>query len=122
MSCAQHSRKFGLDGAAVVVHGRMSHEGQPNSPKRRRLILTRRVKALTPDPNNANARFWNPAGGFARRGLRVRSGDQCAGAALAVTIPGNLGAKSVDPQRRTYGCFSFFAARSPAAFASASHM
>ncbi len=51
-----------LGGAAVVVHGRMSHEGQPNSPKRRRLILTRRVKALAPDPNNANARFWNPAG------------------------------------------------------------
>ena len=26
------------------------------------MILTRRVKALAPDPNNANARFWNPAG------------------------------------------------------------
>jgi hypothetical protein len=51
-----------LDGAAVVVHGRMSHECQPNSPKRRRLVLTRRVKALALDPNNANARFWNPAG------------------------------------------------------------
>ena len=51
-----------LDRAAVVVHGRMSHEGQPNSAKRRRLILTRRVKALAHDPDNANARFWNPAG------------------------------------------------------------
>jgi hypothetical protein len=51
-----------LDRAAVVVHGRMSHEGQPNSPKRRRLLLTRRVKALAPDPDNANARLWNPAG------------------------------------------------------------
>lgn len=51
-----------LDGATVVVHGRMSHEGQRNSPKRRRLILTRRVQALAPHPDNSNARFWNPAG------------------------------------------------------------
>ena len=51
-----------LERADVVVHGRMSHEGQPNSPKRRRLILTRRVQALARDPDNANARLWNPAG------------------------------------------------------------
>jgi hypothetical protein len=51
-----------LDHAAVVVHGRMSHEGQPNSPKRRRLLLTRRVKSLAPAPDNANAKLWNPAG------------------------------------------------------------
>lgn len=51
-----------LDGAAVVVHGRMSHEGQPNSPKRRRLLLTRAIKALARDPNNANTRLWNPGG------------------------------------------------------------
>jgi len=51
-----------LDRAAIVVHGRRSHEGQPNSPRRRRLILTRRVVGLAPDPDNANARFWNPAG------------------------------------------------------------
>ena len=57
-----------LDRAAVVVHGRMSHEGQPNSPKRRRLILTRRVNALAPDPDNANARFWNPAGASLEEG------------------------------------------------------
>jgi dihydrofolate reductase len=51
-----------LDHAAVVVHGRMSQEDQPNSPKRRRLIFTRRVADLAPDPDNANARLWNPAG------------------------------------------------------------
>ena len=51
-----------LDRAAIVVHGRRSHEGQPNSPRRRRLILTRRVAGLAPDPDNANARLWNPAG------------------------------------------------------------
>ena len=51
-----------LDGAAVIVHGRMSHEGQRNSPKRRRLILTRRIHALAADPDNPKATFWNPAG------------------------------------------------------------
>ncbi len=52
----------GLDRAAVVAHGRLSQEDQPNSPNRRRLILTRQVAALAPDPGNANARLWNPAG------------------------------------------------------------
>ena len=51
-----------LDHAAVVAHGRMSHEGQPNSPKRLRLILTRKVASIAPDPTNAKARLWNPAG------------------------------------------------------------
>jgi hypothetical protein len=51
-----------LDRAAVVAHGRMSQEDQPGSPKRRRLILTRKVARLAPDPNNRNARLWNPAG------------------------------------------------------------
>jgi dihydrofolate reductase len=51
-----------LDRADVLVHGRRSHERQPNSAKRRRLILTRRIKALEPDSDEPNARFWNPAG------------------------------------------------------------
>lgn len=52
----------GLDHAAVLAHGRMSQENQPNSPKRSRLILTRKVAGLAPDPENPNARLWNPAG------------------------------------------------------------
>lgn len=51
-----------LDQADVVVHGRHSHEHQPNSPQRRRLILTRRIDTIAPDPTNAKARLWNPAG------------------------------------------------------------
>ena len=51
-----------LDRVAAVVHGRHSHEGQANSPKRRRLILTRRVSAIEADPNNPMAHLWNPAG------------------------------------------------------------
>ncbi len=52
----------GLDGVEAVVHGAHSHEQQPHSHLRRRLILTRLVPALAPDPSNEKALFWNPAG------------------------------------------------------------
>jgi dihydrofolate reductase len=52
----------GLDGVDIVVHGRHSHEHQRRSDLRRRLILTRRIAALAPDPSNKKALFWNPAG------------------------------------------------------------
>jgi dihydrofolate reductase len=51
-----------LDHADVVVHGRHSHEGQPRSGDRRRLIVTRQVATVSPDPQNPLARLWNPAG------------------------------------------------------------
>jgi dihydrofolate reductase len=52
----------GLDQADAVVHGRHSHEGQPNSASRRRLIVTRGVAGVAPDPLNPKARLWNPGG------------------------------------------------------------
>jgi dihydrofolate reductase len=52
----------GLDAADLVVHGRNSGEDHANSPRRRRLILTRKIPAIAPDPNNPLARRWNPAG------------------------------------------------------------
>jgi dihydrofolate reductase len=51
-----------LDRADLIVHGRRSHEGQPNSPQRKRIILTRSVSAIAPDPSNPKATLWNPAG------------------------------------------------------------
>jgi hypothetical protein len=51
-----------LDRVQVVCHGRLSHEGHPESHARRRLILTRRVPGLAPDPDNPNTWLWNPAG------------------------------------------------------------
>jgi dihydrofolate reductase len=51
-----------LDGVDVVVHGRHSHERQPRSHLRHRLILTRNVSAIAADPSNQKAMFWNPAG------------------------------------------------------------
>jgi dihydrofolate reductase len=50
----------GLDQADAVVHGRRSHESQANSASRRRLILTRSVAGVVPDPDNPKARLWNP--------------------------------------------------------------
>lgn len=52
----------GLDGVDVVVHGRHSHEQQPHSHLRRRLIVTRTVPTVAPDASNAKALLWNPAG------------------------------------------------------------
>ena len=51
-----------LDRADLIVHGRHSHEGQPNSPRRKRLILTRTTGSIAPDPSNPRATLWNPAG------------------------------------------------------------
>lgn len=51
-----------LDQADLIVHGRNSYEDQPNSPKRRRIIVTRQTSSLAPDPSNPRATLWNPAG------------------------------------------------------------
>ena len=51
-----------LDRADLIVHGRRSFEDQPNSPRRKRGILTRTIDAVAPDPDNPNATLWNPAG------------------------------------------------------------
>src|SRR5882724_8226738 len=51
-----------LDRADLIVHGRHSHEDQPNSPLRRRIVLTHTIDALAPDPKNPKAVLWNPAG------------------------------------------------------------
>jgi hypothetical protein len=51
-----------LDRADLIVHGRRSYEDQPNSSRRKRIILTRSVEATVPDPANPKALLWNPAG------------------------------------------------------------
>ena len=51
-----------LDRVDLIVHGRASFEDQPNSARRRRVILTRGVGSLARDPGNAKAVLWNPAG------------------------------------------------------------
>lgn len=51
-----------LDRADLIVHGRNSFEDQPNSPKRQRIVLTRGIGAVAPDPSNPKATLWNPTG------------------------------------------------------------
>lgn len=51
-----------LDAADLIVHGRHSFEDQPRSPQRTRIVLTRTIAALAPDPANPKATLWNPAG------------------------------------------------------------
>ena len=51
-----------LDRADLIVHGRNSFEDQPNSPSRNRIVLTRAIASIAPDPSNARATLWNPTG------------------------------------------------------------
>ena len=50
-----------LDRADLIVHGRHSHEGQPNSPQRKRIVVTRTIAGIADDPSNPKATLWNPA-------------------------------------------------------------
>src|SRR5258705_13031379 len=51
-----------LGRADLIVHGRRSHEDQPDSPRRKRIVVTRRIGVIAPDPSNPKATLWNPAG------------------------------------------------------------
>ncbi len=58
----QRQFQEGLDRAALVVNGRHSAEGHSDAKSRRRLVLTRHVASVGPDPDNPKARLWNPTG------------------------------------------------------------
>ena len=83
-----------LDAAGAIAHGRHSQEPDPRAPLRRRLILTRRIEALAPDPKNEKAVWWNPAGasldeawemlGAERGPLAVIGGTEVFGLFLAI--------------------------------------
>ncbi len=50
-----------VDRAAAVCNGRHSAEGGPKERERKRIILTRRIHGVAPDPGNPKAILWNPA-------------------------------------------------------------
>ena len=52
-------------------HGRHSQEIQPKTERRRRLIATRSVAGVAPDPENPLARLWNPAGASLEEALEA---------------------------------------------------
>jgi hypothetical protein len=69
----------GLDRADVVVHGRNSFEDQPNSPLRKRIVLTHAIKSIARDPENPKATLWNPAGAsFEEACVHAGTGDGTA--------------------------------------------
>src|ERR1700678_1750032 len=47
-----------LDRAAVIVHGRHSHEGGPRAARRKRLVVTRQIASIAVDPSLPNAFLW----------------------------------------------------------------
>jgi dihydrofolate reductase len=58
----QHFLQTAMDQAAVIIHGRHSHEGGPRAAGRTRLVVTRQVPDIAPDPSQPNATLWNPSG------------------------------------------------------------
>ncbi len=58
----QHFLQTAMDRAAVLIHGRHSHEGGPRAGNRKRLLVTRRISGIAPDPSQPKAMLWNPAG------------------------------------------------------------
>jgi hypothetical protein len=112
-----------LDRADLILHGRNSYEDQPNSPRRRRIILTRTVAAIAPDPANPKATLWNPAGASFEAACNHAGVD--AGTVAVIGGPGVFGMfldrydefwLSVAPHVRLPGgepCFPGVPARTP---------
>ena len=75
-----------LDRAVAVVHGRHSHEGGPNAGRRKRLILTRQIASLAPDPSHPHSLLWNPTGATFEAALNAT--DAGAGTGTIAIIGG----------------------------------
>ena len=58
-----------LDLAAALVHGRHSHEGGPRAARRKRLVVSRQIAAVAPDPDRPNSLLWNPTGATLEQAL-----------------------------------------------------
>ena len=76
-----------LDRMDVVVNGRRSHEWQPNSHLRRRLVVTRKVASLEPNPEQDKSFLWNPAG--------ASLAEACAALGLAAGSVGIIGGMEI---------------------------
>jgi hypothetical protein len=112
-----------LDRADLILHGRNSYEDQPNSPRRKRIILTRHVDAIAPDPANPKATLWNPVGAPFEAACHHSGVD--TGTVAVIGGPGVFGMfmdrydvfwLSLAPHVRLPGgepCFSGVPARSP---------
>jgi hypothetical protein len=88
-----------LDRAAVLVHGRHSHEGEGNSARRRRVVVTGRTATIAADRDAPHAVLWNPLGA------------PFAAACAALGVDGGLAAILGGPQ-----VYALFLTRGYAAF------
>ncbi len=77
--------------ADIVVQGRNSHEGHEESGRRRRLVVTRKIATIEPNPDLPNSMLWNPAG--------ASFGEACAAMGLASGVAAIIGGPEV------YGLF-----------------
>ena len=93
-----------LDQADVVVHGRHSHEGQENSGRRRRLVVTRGIAAIAPNPDLPNSLLWNPAG--------ASFDEACAALGLSSGVAAVIGGPDVYSLFLDIGYDSFYLTRS----------
>jgi hypothetical protein len=112
-----------LDRADLILHGRNSYEDQPNSPHRKRIILTHNVDTVAPHPTNPKAILWNPAGASFEAACRHSGVD--SGTVAVIGGPGVFGMfmdrydefwLSLAPHVRLPGgepCFPGVPARSP---------
>jgi dihydrofolate reductase len=64
----------GLDEAAVIVHGRHSHEGGPRAARRKRLVVTRQIATTAADPAHPNSLLWNPTGATLEEAIETLGG------------------------------------------------
>jgi dihydrofolate reductase len=71
----QHFFQAGLDEAAVIVHGRHSHEGGPRAARRKRLVVSRQIGATAPDPAHPNSLLWNPTGATLDEAIKQLGGS-----------------------------------------------
>ncbi len=71
-----------MERAQAAVHGRRSQEIHTNTPLRPRLVLSRSVAGVAPDPANPRARLWNPAGASLAQALEALGVEGGAVAAI----------------------------------------
>ena len=67
-----------LDEAAAIVNGRMSYEWQANSPRRKRLVVTRQRRRARAGPKQSERAALEPGGRLARRPPARRSASSRA--------------------------------------------
>src|SRR6187402_2433484 len=78
----------GMDGCDVAIHGRHSHERQPNSPKRHRIWVTGRVKTVEREDSEPRVLLWNPEGASFEEAWDVLGVDGSLGVVGGTTVFG----------------------------------